>query len=403
MLYASYAQSSAPNKKIFRWNNPTTATGLSSASRDSITINLLRKGTSASNASSFLVSPYTHDRLYVGGHNGSLVRIDGASTVTDADIDSKTTVLTGPSFSTGFINCIAIGASDDELLAVFSNYGVTNLWYSYNGGVSWTGIDGNLPDMPVGWAVFHPTESSKIFIATETGVWSTEMVNGSSTEWLPSGNFPTVRTDMLKVRKHDNTIVAATHGRGLWTTTLTVPTVLPVTDITLTAAMQNDGSSVLLWKSYGETPATRFQVEYGTSANDFRQVANVPYNVKTFKHLMSSPVGYYRIVASEGNRRPVYSNVVMLRAPAQSSKLQVKVLPNPVTTTASFTLTNASSGSYHWLIVDPAGRQVSAGKGSIAQGGMAIVPLNVSRLANGVYRLRVIQGAEVVVKSFIKQ
>ena len=33
--------------------------------------------------------------------------------------------------------------------------------------------DGNLPDMPVRWALFHPDTDTKAFIAAETGVWET--------------------------------------------------------------------------------------------------------------------------------------------------------------------------------------------------------------------------------------
>ena len=77
--------------------------------------------------------------------------------------------------------------------------------------------------MPVRWALFHPDINDKAFIATETGVWETDLINGASTIWTPSANFPTVRTDMIKYRASDRTIAAATHGRGLWTSTIAIP------------------------------------------------------------------------------------------------------------------------------------------------------------------------------------
>ena len=77
--------------------------------------------------------------------------------------------------------------------------------------------------MPIRWAVINPSDNNKISLATETGVWQTDMVNGSSTVWAPDPTFPTVRTDMLHIRLSDNTMVAATHGRGLWTGTLQPP------------------------------------------------------------------------------------------------------------------------------------------------------------------------------------
>lgn len=95
-----------------------------------------------------------------------------------------------------------------------------NVWVSTNGGTSWTGIDGNLPNMPVRWALFHPDDNAKAFIATETGVWETDLINGSGTVWNANATFPNVRTDMIKYRSSDRTIVAGTHGRGIWTATV---------------------------------------------------------------------------------------------------------------------------------------------------------------------------------------
>jgi len=57
------------------------------------------------------------------------------------------------------------------------------------------------------------------------GVYETTNINGSSTVWTQNSSFPIVRTDMLKYRKSDGSVAAATHGRGLWTTTIphTIP------------------------------------------------------------------------------------------------------------------------------------------------------------------------------------
>jgi hypothetical protein len=63
-------------------------------------------------------------------------------------------------------------------------------------------------------------------LGTELGVWSSSAVTGVSTVWIPnSTGFPNVRTDMIKIRPSDLLAVAATHGRGLFTTTIpSVPT-----------------------------------------------------------------------------------------------------------------------------------------------------------------------------------
>ncbi|MFM8710674.1 MAG: hypothetical protein ACKOC7_05275, partial [Sphingomonadales bacterium] len=77
--------------------------------------------------------------------------------------------------------------------------------------------------MPVRWALFHPDSDTKAFIATETGVWETELFNGTNTVWEASPGMPNVRVTMLKYRATDRTLVASTYGRGIWTSTVPLP------------------------------------------------------------------------------------------------------------------------------------------------------------------------------------
>ncbi len=71
--------------------------------------------------------------------------------------------------------------------------------------------------MPVRWALFNPNNTSQALLATEAGVWSTDNLNGSLTNWAASNSgMGNVRTDMLQYRSSDNLVLAATHGRGLF-------------------------------------------------------------------------------------------------------------------------------------------------------------------------------------------
>jgi hypothetical protein len=128
-----------------------------------------------------------------------------------------------PTGATGYVNCIAVGSSDQHLLAIYSNYNINNIWRSSDGGATWTACDGNLPNMPVRWALFHPDSDTRVFIATETGVWETDLLNGTSTIWEANNTFPNVRTDMIKYRATDRLIAAGTHGRGIFTATVPAP------------------------------------------------------------------------------------------------------------------------------------------------------------------------------------
>ncbi len=162
---------------------------------------------------SLTTSPNTSERVWFGLDNGRVVRVNNAASSPAA------TNITGSGFPTGSVSCIAVETGDDShLLATFSNYGVTSVWETTNGGTSWTAVEGDLPDMPVRWALFNPNNSDQAMIATELGVWSTDNLNGASTEWSPSNTgLANVRTDMLQIRSSDNLVVAATHGRGVFT------------------------------------------------------------------------------------------------------------------------------------------------------------------------------------------
>ncbi len=185
-------------------------TGFQSASPISNTLNI---SSLLSPASCLKVSPYTTSftKLFVGTTSGRLFRINNANG-TPAKIE-----ITGSSFPTGAISCIEFGASENEIIVTFSNYGVTSVWYSSNGGTSWSSKEGNLPDMPIRWALFNPSNTNEVILATEVGVWATTNFNVSSPTWTASNSgLANTRVDMLQIRSSDKEVIAATHGRGLF-------------------------------------------------------------------------------------------------------------------------------------------------------------------------------------------
>ncbi len=159
-------------------------------------------------------SPTGTSTLFVGSQSGHLYKI------TNAESNPQTTEIGSPDFPTANISCVAIGNNENNLLVTFSNYGVSSVWLTKNGGETWIQKEANLPDMPVRWAIFHPDNNGQALLATEIGVWETNTLNEETTEWEPAVNdMANVRVDMLKLRSSDNVVLAATHGRGLFTAT----------------------------------------------------------------------------------------------------------------------------------------------------------------------------------------
>ncbi|RYZ24001.1 MAG: hypothetical protein EOO16_02730 [Chitinophagaceae bacterium] len=212
-MYACNRTAAAAGQ-INRWRNPhlngaNTVLNITGMTRTA--------GGTSGFATAFKVSPFTADRVYIGSSNGKVIRLDGASAATPANVTANSTDISGTQIASGNITSVNTGSTDAVLVATISNYGVKHVWYTANAGATWTAIDGNLPDIPVRWAQVDPQNNGKIYIATEAGIWYTDAVNGAATSWTNDVNFPLVRTDMLKLRLSDNMLMAATHGRGVFT------------------------------------------------------------------------------------------------------------------------------------------------------------------------------------------
>ena len=165
--------------------------------------------------SSIKVSDYNsanETTLFLGTQSGRLYKIQNINNPIAVEIGDD-------DFPTANISSISLGTNEDEIMITFSNYGVISIWFTVNGGQDWLEKEGNLPDMPVRWGLMHPEDSNYAMIATEIGVWETNNFLESNVYWNPSSNgLGNVRVDMLSLRKSDNTVLAATHGRGLYYT-----------------------------------------------------------------------------------------------------------------------------------------------------------------------------------------
>lgn len=320
--------------EFFRWTNPhSLAAGTyksggpgfpAGVSIVSIT------GFGADLVSAVKISPYTSNRVFFGTSEGKIVRVDNAHTVASG---SSGTTLTGSSFPTDAnISCVNVGTSDNHLIASFSNYGVTNIWVSTNGGSSWTGADGNLPDVPVRWVMFYPGNNNKAIIATDLGVFQTASLNGSSTSWVQESTFPMVRTNMLRYRSSDQTLVAATHGRGLWTAN--IPTILPVSLSSLTARLEGAGSVIVNWSTSSEQNSKNFEVEKSTDGINYYKIGTVTAAGNSsskrnysLRDNQVNAINHYRLKMNDLDGKSKHSHVVIIRNNSVSQTLWV--LNNP--------------------------------------------------------------------------
>ncbi|WP_282072600.1 T9SS type A sorting domain-containing protein [Polaribacter atrinae] len=169
--------------------------------------NLLLDGDPAA----FKVSPHTNTTLFLGTKNSKLLKItDLAGVPIWSDISGDNFI--------GSISDIEIGDTDQIIFVTVHNYGVTSLWYTADGGASWVSKEGNLPDVPVKCILQNPLKKEEVLIGTELGVWRTADFFAANPVWTQSYNGMSDVTVLdLDLRIADKTILATTHGRGMFT------------------------------------------------------------------------------------------------------------------------------------------------------------------------------------------
>lgn len=166
-------------------------------------------------ASAVFVSPNTVARVYFGTSSGRILRVDNANGATPV-----ATNITAVIPAAGYIAAIAVQEGDDNhIIYCLSNYGINSIWETKNGGTTWTSIEGNITqDVPVRAIMFSPNSPTQAFVGTDIGVYSTDNLNGTNTEWgETNAGLARVSVQHLEYRRGTGTLLAVTHGRGVYT------------------------------------------------------------------------------------------------------------------------------------------------------------------------------------------
>ncbi len=149
-----------------------------------------------------------------------IYRVDNSNSAVSGGVD-----ISIPNLENGvYVHDIAINPENgNEILVILSNYHIKGIYYSNNGGQSYTTVEGNLegttnnPGPSIRAATILPTSNGILYlVATSTGVYSTSQLNGAQTIWNLEGSntIGNVVVETITSRKSDGRIVAGTHGRG---------------------------------------------------------------------------------------------------------------------------------------------------------------------------------------------
>ncbi len=150
--------------------------------------------------------------------------------ITDAlDENPRLATLSTAEFAPGcWIHGLTVDPADaDRVIAVVSNYGVRSLFYSQDGGLSWTSVGGNLEQYPDGSgngpacfdaAITHVDGTPFYLVGTSAGLYSTTALQGDVTEWSLEGPdvIGLVRIEGVDVRHADGYVGVCSHGVGAY-------------------------------------------------------------------------------------------------------------------------------------------------------------------------------------------
>lgn len=173
------------------------------------------------------VAPGNSDIIYAGHNAGRLYKTTMGTAAAATVLGSWTTIDDNAGANplpNRRITRITVDPGDNQVVYVtFGGFSGDNIYKSTNGGATWTDITGPfggptaLPDIPVRDLEVHPTNSAWLYAGTELGIFTSE--NGGASWMLPHDGPSNVSVDELFFL--GSTLVAVTHGRGLFSTPTT--------------------------------------------------------------------------------------------------------------------------------------------------------------------------------------
>lgn len=177
--------------------------------------------------------------VYYGTSNGRIHRLSNAH----LDNATVTDIWSGKGLpSAGYIGAIAVHPHDENrVLMAVANYSVPSIFWTTNGGTTWTDVSGNLEERRNGtgngpsvrWVAILPDTTAPFFFAgTSTGLYSTRLLADTSTVWEQEGpnEIGSHVVTMVQARGSDGLVAVGTHGGGTFSAQASVvaPPVPPI-------------------------------------------------------------------------------------------------------------------------------------------------------------------------------
>lgn len=401
-LYYACQLTAGASNRIQRLTNATTASSASWTLMDFGYSGYVRSMATTRGAYS------ATSRLYLGTSGGKVYRmtdpVNAAASVVPDDIT--------PTGMTGARTVIGLSVNPtnhNELMAVYSNYGVNSIWYTNNAGdaaPTWVNVEGNLtlPSIRAAMIVQNGAEI-EYYVGTSVGLYKTSSMAGTVTwtQQAPAdlGNVPVVS---LSLRPGDNVFAIGTHGMGMWRGTVGAP--LPVTLLDLKGVLKNK-NALLTWNTENELNNKGFEIQRSYDGSQYKTIGFVQGAINSSisraysfdDKELAQQVNYYRLKQIDLDGAFKYSDIVTLK---NSFSDDVKVLSNPFNSYIDLQLGKAFLGKTNLRLIDMNGKVVYQTLLQQNQSRLRL-PLNNLAIAKGVYSLQLVSGNNQFTTKLVKE
>lgn len=190
--------------------------------------------------SAIAVANGNSDVVWVGQNNGEVWKTTNgtAGSPTWTAIDNNAGA--NP-FPNRYVTRILVDRSNANVVYVaLGGFSPDNLWKTTDGGATWVDVTGSgvtgLPDAPIRGIARHPNNGNWLYAGTEVGLFESR---DAGANWSTNAYGPAnVSVDEVTFMHNSNTLLLATHGRGIWTTN--IPN--PAGNVTGTVTLQDWGA-----------------------------------------------------------------------------------------------------------------------------------------------------------------
>lgn len=167
------------------------------------------------NISTMVVAPGNSDLIWVGHNNGQLYKTTNGT----ATNPTWTRMDEGTPLPNRWVSRIVVSPFNANRVYVsFMGWTSANLWVTNDGGATWSDLaTTRLPDAPISAFAVHKTMPGWLYAGGDLGLF-VSMDDGLT--WTVNNQGPAVVPIEELIWKDNNTLMAVTHGRGIWLATL---------------------------------------------------------------------------------------------------------------------------------------------------------------------------------------